>query len=165
MRWQLSHRADPLGNVIAKRHYNCQSPDSDQFVPPGACIVLVIPSAAVWVTSWPKAEYVKHAWGGAWVNSAFRNERRDLYLSSELIREAIAATTYYWNPPQLGMITFIDTDKTKRKRDPGRCYRRAGFVEATPTHTKGGLVALQLLPGDCWPKAEAPINGQISLFG
>lgn len=126
MYWHLSHRADTPARVIADRHYNRQKPGTPQFVPPGRCIVLVIPGAAMWVTSWPYAEYVKHAWPGAWVCSAFRNERRDLYLSSELVTQALAATQYYWSPPKEGMITFIDEEKTKRKRDPGRCFRKAG---------------------------------------
>ena len=25
------------------------------------------------------------------------------------------------------MITFVDADKVRRKRDPGRCYIKAGF--------------------------------------
>jgi hypothetical protein len=95
------------------------------------------------VTSWPFAEYVKHAWAGAWVCSCFRNEGPR--LSSELIRDAVAATrAHFGDPPPLGMVTFVDRDKTRRKRDPGRCYRRAGFVHVG--ETKGGLVALQLLP-------------------
>lgn len=125
--------------------------------------MLVIPGAALWVTSWPKAEYVKHAWPGAWINSTFRNERRDLYLSSELIVEAIAATRFFWSPPPIGIVTFIDPTKTKRKRDPGRCYRRAGFVNAMPRTTEGGLVAVQMLP-DAMPMAEAPLNAQLSLI-
>jgi hypothetical protein len=35
MIWELSYRADPVANAIAKRHYTCQSPNSKQFVPPG----------------------------------------------------------------------------------------------------------------------------------
>jgi len=162
MRWQLSWRADPAGNVLAKRHYSCQSPDSDQFVPPGACVVLVIPGAAVWVTSWPKAEYVRHAWPGAWINSIFRNERRDLFLSSELILEAIAATRFYWEPPSLGLVTFVAPGKVKRKRDPGRCYRRAGFHVVGKT-LEEGHIALQLLPHEM-PPAEMPLGAQVTLF-
>jgi hypothetical protein len=114
---------------------------------------------AFWVTSWPFAEYVKHAWGGAWVCSAFRNERRDLYLSSDLIRQAVAATRFHFGcPPPLGMVTFVDREKTLRKRDPGRCYRRAGFKPCG--ETKGGLVALQLLPADM--PAPEPAIGETS---
>lgn len=166
MRWQLSFRADPLGRPIADGHYNRQKPGSKQFVPPGRCIVLVIPDAALWVTSWPFAEYVKHAWPGAWVNSTFRNMRRDLYLSSELITEAIAATLRYWPaPPDLGMVSFIDAEKTKKKRDPGRCYRKAGFVDATPRTTEGGLIAKQLLPDAMPAPWPYPLVGeQLGLF-
>ena len=65
MRWRLSWRADPVARALADRHYNRQSVGADQFVPPGRCLVLVTePGDAFWVTSWPFAEYVKHAWGG-----------------------------------------------------------------------------------------------------
>ena len=53
------------------------------------------------------------------------------------------------------MITFVDTKKTRRKRDPGRCYLRAGFRNVG--FTKGGLVALQLLPADMPAACPAPI--------
>lgn len=163
--WHLSHRAEPTARAIADRHYNRQSIGAANFAPPGRAFVLVIPDVAVWVTSWPFAEYVKHAWGGAWICSAFRNERPDLHRSSDLIREAVAATRWRWpDVPPLGMITFVDTDKTRRKRDPGRCYRKAGFVPATPTHTGSGLVALQLL-GEKMPPADAPLGGNGSLLG
>jgi hypothetical protein len=64
VRWHVSDRADPSGAKLADRHYNRQKVGAKQFVPPGRCIVLVIPHVALWVTSWPFAEYVKHAWGG-----------------------------------------------------------------------------------------------------
>lgn len=161
MRWTLSDRADPLALPLADRHYNRQKPGTPQFVPPGSCVCLVIPDAAVWVTSWPKAEYTKHRWAGAWVNSCFRNERPDLYLSSELIREACAATVaLYGPPPPLGMVTFVDRGKTRRKRDPGRCYRKAGFI--VDGETKGGLVALRLLP-EAFPAPSMPLGAQLRL--
>lgn len=146
MIWHLSHRADKRALPIADRHYNRQKPGSPQFVPPGRCLVLLTANAdALWVTSYPFAEYVKHAWAGAWICSMFRNESE--YLSSALIKQAVAATRWYFGePPTLGMVTFVDPTKVRRKRDFGRCYRKAGFTEVG--RTKGGLVALQLLPGD-----------------
>lgn len=154
MRWELSWRADPRARELADRHYNRQKVGAKQFVPPGRCLVLVIPGAAFWITSWPFPQFVKHRWAGAWVCSAFRNERRDLYLSSELITEAIAATRHHWpDVPDLGMITFVDRDKTRAKRDPGRCYRRAHFTE--DGDTAGGLVALRLAPENMPPAAPA----------
>lgn len=163
MRWSLSHRADPRARVLADRHYNRQNVGNPQFVPPGRCLVLVTEAAdAIWVSSWPFAEYVKHAWAGAWMCSAFRNEGP--ILSSELISEAVAATRWKWgDPPPLGMVTFVDTDKVRRKRDPGRCYRRAGWKPVG--ETKGGLVALQIV-SDAMPPAAPPLMSQgVLLWG
>jgi hypothetical protein len=56
----------------------------------------------------------------------------------------------------LGMVTFVDTGKVRRKRDPGRCYRRAGWQVCG--ETKGGLVALQILP-DAMPEPMEPAYG------
>jgi hypothetical protein len=154
MRWSLSHRADPNARALADRHYNRQKIGSPQFVPPGRCLVLYARTStgqAFWITSWPFAEYVKHEWAGAWVCSAFRNEAAA--LSSELITEALAASkAYFGAPPPLGMITFVDSGKVRRKRDFGRCYRKAGFKPAG--FTKGGLHALQILP-EAMPPAKA----------
>ena len=156
MRWTLSHRADPAARALADRHYNRQKPGTPQFVPPGRCLVLYAQTEtgeAFWITSWPFAEYVKHEWAGAWVCSAFRNEGAG--LSSDLIREALAASkAFFGEPPPLGMVTFVDPSKTRRKRDPGRCYRKAGFRLVGTT--KGGLPALQILPDDM-PMAVAAL--------
>lgn len=158
MRWRLSHRADPAALPLADRHYNRQKPGTPQFVPPGRCIVLLTTcERALWVSSWPFAEYVKHAWAGAWVCSCFRNEGAG--LSSSLIREAVAATRAIWGePPTVGMVTFVDADKTRRKRDPGRCYRKAGWRLAGKT--KGGLFALVITAPEM-PDAESPIGAQL----
>ncbi len=59
------------------------------------------------------------------------------------------------------MVTFVDPAKTRRKRDPGRCYRRAGFTHVG--ETAGGLVALQLLEADM-PAPCAPLGAQGDLF-
>lgn len=152
--WMLSDRFDPASCAIADRHYSRRKVGSPQFVPPGRCLVLRTPDApCVWVTSWPYAEFVRHAWPGAWVCSLFRNEARDRFLSSDLIVAAVAATVAVWDPPELGMVTFIDPKKTRRKRDPGRCYLRAGFKRVG--ETKGGLVALQMLPDEMPPPVPA----------
>jgi hypothetical protein len=161
--WSLSHRADPFARKIADRHYNRQKIGTPQFVPPGRCMVLTADTdqgRALWVTSWPFAEYVKHQWPGAWICSAFRNESE--LKSSKLIKSAVAATLHYFGKaPELGMITFVDTSKTRPKADPGHCYIIAGFRPCGMT--KGGLVALQLTP-DKMP-APAPASGfQLSIF-
>lgn len=73
MNWQLSDRADLRALPIADRHYNRQKPGTRQFVPPGRCLVLTcISGTALWVTSWPFAQYVRHEWAGAYRVTAWR---------------------------------------------------------------------------------------------
>jgi hypothetical protein len=160
--WQISNRANRIAAALADRHYTRQKPGSRQFVPPGRCIVLLTSSHdALWVSSWPFAQYVKHQWAGAWICSLFRNEAPDVYMSSELIRQAVAVTRYIWNDiPPLGMVTFVDAVKV-RSVNPGYCYKQAGFHRVGLT--KSGLVALQLLP-DEMPSSLPPFSAQESLF-
>lgn len=154
MIWQLSHRADPRAVALADRHYSRQKPGTPQFVPPGRCVVLYAKTncgEAVWATSWPFAEYVKHAWAGAWVCSIFRNEGAG--LSSTLITDAVAATrAVFGDPPDLGIITFV-LPKAIRSTNPGACYRRAGWKRVGAA--KDGKPCFQLLPA-AMPAAESP---------
>ena len=166
MEWHVSHRADPRARELADRHYSRQSHGHPQFVPPGRCIVLLTRNAdALWVTSWPFAQYVKHEWAGAWTCSLFRNQGP--CLSSELIIQAVACTRHVWpSVPDLGFITFVDQSKVRRKRDPGRCFIRAGFHHVG--QTQGGLLAFQLLAHEM-PEALEPgpwleTPGQRTLF-
>jgi hypothetical protein len=88
-------------------------------------------------------------------------------LSSDLIREAVAATRWFhsteesWNEPmpEDGMITFIDESEVQSD-NPGYCYLCAGFERVGSTD--GGLVAVQLLP-DKMPEPHAPNNSQLEL--
>lgn len=169
MDWILSHRSERRARVIADRHYNRQHPGSPGFVPPGRCFVLWT-EVALWVSSWPYAEYVNHKWAGAWVNSCFRRESGP--VASDLVRQAVAATRWYWpDVPSVpwsykgesgfvGMVTFIDRDKVRRKRDYGRCYRKAGFKVIG--ETKGGLLALGIELADM-PEPDQPIGAQRAL--
>ena len=164
MMWRESHRCDPFGRDIADRHYNRQSIGAPNFVPPGRCLVLTAQTdtgRALWVTSWPFAEYVKHAWAGAWVCSAFRNEGAG--LSSALIRAAVAATVWKYGaaPEPHGFVTFVDRSKTRPKKNPGYCYLMAGWEPCGKT--QGGLSALRLAP-DQMPAPVPPLGSQIGLF-
>jgi hypothetical protein len=168
MAWEMSHRAASRSRVIADRHYNRQKIGTPQFVPPGRCLVLHAETAtgrALWVTSWPFAEYVKHRWAGAWVCSAFRNEGAG--QASSLISQAISATlAYFGEAPALGMVTFINRDCVRPimvRGVPtwGWTWRRIGFRDAG--ETEGGLLALQLLPEDM-PAPQYARNGQPTLW-
>lgn len=146
--WRISHRADPEAIPIADRHYNRQKIGSPQFVPPGRCLVLLAPGPALWVTSWPFAEYVKHRWAGAWVCSCFRREGG--IAASEMIRQAVAITRWKWpEVPPLGMVTFIDTQhvsgtKVRGALTFGWTYLKAGFEP--DGKTQGGLLAFRMMP-------------------
>lgn len=164
MIWSLSDRFDPKARELADRHYNRQKIGSPQFVPPGRCMVLYTETPtgkAFWVTSWPFAEYVKHAWAGAWVCSAFRNE--GAAVSSRLILDAVAATRqFFGEPPDIGMVTFVDRRKVRPTMVRGEkvwgwTYLRAGFEVAG--ETKGGLLALRMTP-ELMPEPKPAIGFQ-----
>ncbi|WP_435008053.1 hypothetical protein P12x_005322 [Tundrisphaera lichenicola] len=161
MYWKLSYRADNAALPLANRHYSRQKPDTSQFVAPGRCVVLTgLNADALWVSLWQRPEFVDHAWKDAWVCSLFRNESAG--LSSELVRQAVAATRFDWpRVPSQGMVTFVDPNRVRRKRDPGRCFVRAGFQPCGVT--KGGLLVFKL-PPDAMPEAETPIGGQFALL-
>ena len=166
MIWSLSWRADPRARALADRHYNRQKVGASGFMPPGRCLVLRAGNVALWGTSWPFAEFTKHAWAGAWICSVFRREGGA--AASDMIRDAVAATRWrYGTPPDLGMVTFLDRSQVRpimRRGVPvwGWTWLRAGFFEVG--ETQGGLMALQLLP-DMMPEPEAPLGAVGRLFG
>lgn len=159
MRWGLSNRCDPVGRALADRHYSRQHVGATGFVPPGRCLVLVIEptfdrGGALWISHAPDPRFVRHRWPGAWVCTAFRNEGAG--KSSDLIREALAATLDAWgSPPREGMLTFVDASKTVEKDLPGYCFRRAGFKP--DGHSEGGLVALVKPFAGAWPEPCPPL--------
>lgn len=163
----MSHRADPTARVLADRHYNRQSVGAEQFAPTGSAMVLVSDNLkAFWITSYPKAEYTKHAWAGAWICSAFRSEGAG--VASEMILAAIAATrAHYGEPPALGMVTFINPEfvrPTLVRGVPvyGWTWRKIGFREVGVTKINK-LLAFQLPPEDMPPPLPANQRHHIDL--
>jgi hypothetical protein len=70
-------------------------------------------------------------------------------LSSLLVAEATARTYEFWRRhygglPSVPLRTEVDPEKTRRKRDPGRCFLKAGWRVAG--ETKSGLVRLEAPP-------------------
>jgi hypothetical protein len=159
VKWRLSNRFAREALPLADRHYNRQKIGSPQFVPPGRCLVLLTEcERALWVTSWPFAQYVRHAWAGAWVNSLFRSEAAG--VASELIRDAVAATRSIWQPPELGMVTFVSPKHVKPTYRRGESIYGYGYLKAGFKHvgfTKGGLWAWQMLPADMPEAQQIPI--------
>lgn len=159
--WRPSWRADPVVAALADRHYSRKTPGSAQFSPPGRVLVLrTADHSAAWVTLWPLAEFVLHDWAGAWMNTLFRKEGDG--LASDMIRHAVAHTRWKWpDVPALGMVTLINASRVRHKRDPGRCYRKAGFRHVG--FTRAGQHVLQMLPAEM-PAAEPVPGAQASLF-
>lgn len=157
MRWAMSHRADPRALPLADRHYSRQKPGTPQFVRSGRCLVLLTEAAdALWVSTFQS--FVKHGFVGVWECSLFRNESP--HLSSDLIRQAMAATRWKWGEiPERGFLTSVDADKVKHKRDPGRCFLKAGFDPAGKS--KSGKLWF-LCPPERIPEPEAPLSGHVS---
>lgn len=149
MIWRASHRFDKPARELADRHYSRQKPGSPQFMPAGSCRVLLAENKkAVFGLSFPKAEFVKHAWAGAWIVSIFRNENAGP-LASAMIRDAMAIMQTFYSVPALGCVTFVDPKKVpgvlcRGERVRGFCFWKAGFRAVG--ETKKGLIAWQLLP-------------------
>lgn len=72
------------------------------------------------------------------------------------------------------MVTFVDETKVRHKRDPGRCYRKAGFDqlreldigtgEFAPIRTVSERLLVFAMSAGDMPQAEAPIGANLSLF-
>lgn len=161
--WGRVERFDRRAAALADRHYNRQTHGSPQFAPPGRLLVLLTsPADALWVSVHQR--HVRHAFPGAWVCSLFRNEDREAHASSDLIREAVACTRWKWgDPPPEGFVTFVDPARVRRKRDPGRCFLRAGWrlvAETTGRSRRAQgrrLLVFRLEPGD-FPPPAVPLD-------
>lgn len=127
-RWHQVSRGDARALALADRHYSRQSPGDPQFMGNGRPLVLLTDDARA---LWAVLENLDPAGGHRFRCTHFRNEGAG--LSSELIREATARTYAYWRGhygglPSVPLTTEVDSAKTRRKRDPGRCFRRAGWT-------------------------------------
>jgi hypothetical protein len=108
---------------------------------PGEKLVLLAESA---LFVWRKFISMDNQQG---VNCAvFRNEGP--LLSSDLIREADTLAWDRW--PGARLYTYVDANKTRRKRDPGRCFLRAGWNYCGTTAK--GLLILDIMPCENIPE-------------
>lgn len=139
--WVLIKDGNPTGMSIFKRHYTARKNRKQfQFVGPGEKMVLLTPDAkALFV--WRK--FISDA-GEAGVNCAvFRTEGSSAGRASELI---LAAKHWAWERwPGERLYTYVDPTKVRHKRDPGRCFLRAGFRKCSYT-TKDGKLVFEALP-------------------
>jgi hypothetical protein len=126
--WHVVSRRDPRALALADRHYSRQTVGGVELFPPGRRLcMLTLDGLAVWGV----VENLDPAGVVRWRVSIFRNEGQRYWLSSFLVREATARTYAYWRS-HYGRIpcrltTEIDPDRVRHKRDPGRCFLRAGW--------------------------------------
>lgn len=139
--WIETRDGNDLGRSIFDRHYSrihyADGRKPKLYAGPGGKIVL-IGSDGHSLFVWRK---FKDNSGQLGVNCAvFRNE--GTARSSDMIREADAIADKRW--PGERHYTYVDPRKVRRKRDPGRCFLRAGWHYCGMT--KGGLVILAREP-------------------
>lgn len=116
----------PGAPADAKPHYSRQQPGTEQFMASGVTFVLLADDTAVWGA----IDNLDPVGTRRFRCSMFRNEGP--LRSSDLIRSATTLTQQRWwyrhawrgSPP---LETEVDPGKVRRKRDPGRCFRRAGW--------------------------------------
>lgn len=122
-------------------HYSRQTVGAAEFMSSGKTLVMLTDcERAVWGVIENRVP------GGGerrWRCSMFRNEGAG--RSSDLISQATALTFTYWERrygglPSVPLTTEIDPAKVRRKRDPGRCFLKAGWLKVREHR---GFVVLQ----------------------
>lgn len=143
--WRKVAHDDARARALADRHYSRQTPGALDFTPPGRKLVLL---GADELALWAAVENLDGGGALQFRCTVFRNEGPA--LSSDLVREATAATLAYWRRRYRRvarpLTTEVDPERTRRKRDPGRCFRRAGWTVIGTTSK--GLVLLRA-PDSC----------------
>jgi hypothetical protein len=142
-RWRKVTRCDRRARLLADRHYSRQTPGAIDFTPPGETLVLLTDD---WLATWAVVLNLDPAGGLRWRCTIFRNEGAG--LSSALIREATERTYAYWLRrwhvlPPVPLTTEVNPARVRRKRDPGRCFLRAGWKR---TGEARGLVCFEAPP-------------------
>ena len=150
--WIPTKDGDPRGLDLFRRHYSYNI-KRDQlkfpfaewssdvlFVGPGEKVVLMTADSLA-LFAWRKERFRMDGQTG--VNGAiFHNEGSSAGRSSELIAAANRAAWERW--PGDRLFTHVDPSKVRHKRDPGRCFIRAGYRLCGVT--KAGLLIFECLP-------------------
>jgi hypothetical protein len=136
--WVPVKDGNDTGRAIFDQHYSRYHYADGRkpllYVGPGEKEVLISPDAlALFV--WRKFRSMDHQAGVCC--AVFRNEGAG--LSSDLIRAADSIAWARW--PGERLYAYVDPNKTRRKRDPGRCFLRAGWQHWG--WSKGGLRILE----------------------
>lgn len=139
--WRGVRRCDRRAVALADRHYSRQTPGAVDALPPGRVLMLLGGDAEA---VWGVCENLDPAGARRWRVTLFRREGGP--RASDQIREATAITADYWRRhygalPGVPLTTEVDARRTRRKRDPGRCFVQAGWRRAGVSAS--GLVVLE----------------------
>jgi hypothetical protein len=139
--WILAKDGNDTGRDIFDGHYSRRHYKDGRkpklYVGPGEKMVLITPCAKglfVW------RKFISDDGQQGVSCAVFRNEGAG--LSSDLIRAADAMAFERW--PGERHYTYINCRKIRRKRDPGRCFLKAGWQHAG--WSKSGLRILEKMP-------------------
>jgi hypothetical protein len=163
MLWRRVTKFDQRARALADRHYSRQRIGSPQFMPPGRTIVLLtLDEHALWGVALNMAPTGEQRWRC----TIFRNEGPE--LSSDLVREATRRTFELWRHrygglPSVPLTTEIDPDLVRRKRDVGRCFRRAGwtFVRIVQRAKRRRRHVVLAAPGETWRLRDRPSDAEV----
>ena len=128
--WRKVKRCDVIARLLADPHYSRQTPGAQEFMAPGKTFVLLsADDRAVWGAVENRFQGVTY-----WRVSIFRNT--GARLSSFLIRRATRMTRAHWrrnHRTPCTLRTEVDPLAIRHKRDPGRCFMRAGWRLVGPS--------------------------------
>lgn len=139
--WRVVKESNKTALKFADRHYSRKTPGSHHFMGPGQTLVLLSCDDTA-LFGWRVQEYRKDEQEGVECN-IFRNEGPN--LSSKLILEAEKCALEKW-PGARRLFTMVDSKKIRKKRDPGRCFRKAGWVQCGISKDRGLIILEKLLP-------------------
>ena len=145
--WLSVRRNDSRAFALYRRHYSAyknmkpyRAVGETNFLGPGECMVLLT-SCGQAVFTWQRNTVPRYDGQTGVCCTIFRNESP--ILSSDLIREADMLACQRW--PGERHFTYVDHTRIRHKRDPGRCFRKAGWTVCG--HNKDGrLTILERLP-------------------
>ena len=139
--WIPVKDGNDTGRAIFDGHYSryfyADGRKPKLYVGPGEKMVLLTPDA-LGLFIWRKFISLDHQEGVSC--AVFRNEGPQ--LSSDLIRAADDLAWERW--PGERLYTYVDPRKVRHKRDPGRCFLKAGWRYFG--WSKGGLRILDCRP-------------------
>lgn len=140
-KWIAVKDGDPRAVALYNRHYSARKGKIDRvrygFSGQGESLILLTVDCQA-LFGWRKQSIHDDDQDG--VNCFVFRREGGLELASDLIKDAIQWAYTKWGNERL--YTYIDSRKIRHKRDPGRCFLKAGFRKCGTS--KSGLDILEI---------------------